>query len=76
MFAREHDPAVDRTQIVEMPGAQPLRPMSRTAQRPWHPMPGNGHPMLKFRRVLRMNLAAVFDGFLHALLGRHRRVQE
>ena len=73
MFTREHDAAVDRTQIVVMLGAQFLGPVPGAPQSPGHAMPGDRDAVLEFGRILRMNLRSPLDRLADAFFGGHRR---
>src|ERR1700674_4437950 len=72
VLAGERDASVDRAQILVVLLAGIGAPDAVAAEHPGPPVPADRHAILVFGRVLRVDLRAVFEGFLQPLLGSQR----
>ena len=71
MLARQHNPAVDLTEIVVMLGSRLLGPIAGASERERHAMPRYRDAVLKLSRILRMDLGAKGHCAGDALRRRH-----
>src|SRR5580704_8498302 len=68
----EDDSPVDRAQVLVMLVACFLGPPAEAAEHPRNPVPADCYPVLIVGLVLRMDLCAILDRFLQAVLRRQR----